>query len=118
MNTFVGMAIDVETRTPRVSNVTAGLSGPAIKPLAVRMVHQAYGAVKIPIMGIGGIATTEDALEFIIAGARAIQVGTANFYAPETPLKIVEGLRAYSIRHRTHLSELTGSLRLPGGVPA
>ncbi|MGH9450233.1 MAG: dihydroorotate dehydrogenase [Terriglobia bacterium] len=114
VNTFVGMAIDVETRTPRISNVTAGLSGPAIKPLAVRMVHQAYGAVKIPIIGIGGIASTDDALEFILAGARAIQVGTANFYAPETSVKIVQGLRAYCARHRAHLSDLIGALRLPG----
>lgn len=113
VNTFVGMAIDVETRTPRVSNVTAGLSGPAIKPLAVRMVYQAYRAVKIPIIGIGGIATAEDALEFILAGARAIQVGTANFYAPETPLKIVDGLRDYCLQHRVHLSDLIGALRLP-----
>lgn len=110
VNTFVGMAIDVETRTPRVSNVTAGLSGPAIKPVAVRMVYQAYQAVKIPIIGIGGIASAEDALEFILAGARAIQVGTANFYAPETPLKIVEGLRAYCARHSVHLNDLIGSL--------
>ncbi|MGH9398680.1 MAG: dihydroorotate dehydrogenase [Terriglobia bacterium] len=114
VNTFVGMAIDVETRTPRISNVTAGLSGPAIKPLAVRMVHQAYGAVKIPIIGIGGIASTEDALEFILAGARAIQVGTANFYAPDTAIKIAEGLRAYCARHRVHLTDLIGALRLPG----
>ncbi|MGH9771762.1 MAG: dihydroorotate dehydrogenase [Candidatus Acidiferrales bacterium] len=114
VNTFVGMAIDVETRTPRISNVTAGLSGPAIKPLAVRMVHQAYGAVKIPIIGIGGIASTDDALEFILAGARAVQVGTANFYAPETSIKIVQGLRAYCARHRVHLTDLIGALRLPG----
>ncbi|HEV2417090.1 MAG TPA: dihydroorotate dehydrogenase [Terriglobia bacterium] len=116
VNTFVGMAIDVETRTPRVSNVTAGLSGPAIKPVAVRMVYQAHQAVKIPIIGIGGIASTEDALEFILAGACAIQVGTANFYAPETPLKIVEGLRAYCARHRVHLNGLIGSLRVSKAV--
>lgn len=114
VNTFVGMAIDVETRTPRVSNITAGLSGPAIKPVAVRMVYQAYQAVKIPIIGIGGIASAEDALEFILAGAHAVQVGTANFYAPETPLKIIEGLRAYCARHRVHLSDLVGALRVPG----
>lgn len=114
VNTFVGMAIDVETRTPRVSNITAGLSGPAIKPVAVRMVYQAYQAVKIPIIGIGGIASAEDALEFILAGARAVQVGTANFYAPETPLKIVEGLREYCARHRVHLGDLVGALRVPG----
>lgn len=113
VNTFVGMAIDVETRTPRVSNITAGLSGPAIKPVALRMVYQAARAVQIPIVGIGGIASAEDALEFIIAGARAVQVGTANFYAPETALRIVEGLYNYCQRHGTHLSELIGSVRIP-----
>ncbi|MGH9470931.1 MAG: dihydroorotate dehydrogenase [Terriglobia bacterium] len=113
VNTFVGMAIDVETRTPRVSNVTAGLSGPAIKPVALRMVFQAARAVKIPVVGIGGIASTEDALEFIIAGASAVQVGTANFYAPETPVKIAEGLRVFCQNHRAHISDVTGSLRVP-----
>lgn len=113
VNTFVGMAIDVEARAPRISNVTAGLSGPAIKPLAVRMVHQVYEAVKIPIIGIGGIASAADALEFILAGARAIQVGTANFYAPDTSIRVIEGLRDYCARHRVHLADLIGSLRLP-----
>jgi len=113
VNTFVGMAIDVETRTPRVSNVTAGLSGPAIKPVAVRMVYQTYGAVKIPIIGMGGIATAEDALEFIIAGAQAVQVGTANFYAPDTALRIAEGIREYCRRHQVHLTKLVGSIKLP-----
>jgi dihydroorotate dehydrogenase (NAD+) catalytic subunit len=110
VNTFVGMAIDIETRTPRISNVTAGLSGPGIKPVAVRMVYQAARAVKIPIIGIGGIASTEDALEFIIAGARAIQVGTANFYDPGTSIRIVNGIRDYCQRHQLHLSDLVGSL--------
>ena len=113
VNTFVGMAINVETRTPRLSNVTGGLSGPAIKPVAVRMVYQVFKAVKIPIVGIGGIATAEDALEFIIAGARAVQVGTANFYAPETSLRIVDGIRAYCQRKGLHLCEVIGSLQLP-----
>ncbi|HLI30341.1 MAG TPA: dihydroorotate dehydrogenase [Terriglobia bacterium] len=117
VNTFVGMAIDVETRTPRISNITAGLSGPAIKPVALRMVYQTYHAVKIPVIGIGGIATADDALEFIIAGARAVQVGTANFYAPETAVQVVEGIRAYCQRHRVHLSDLVGSLRLPQNQP-
>lgn len=112
VNTFVGMAIDVETRLPRISNVTAGLSGPAIKPIAVRMVYQASRAVQIPVIGIGGIASTEDALEFILAGACAVQVGTANFYAPETSLRIVDGLRAYCARHRFHFKELVGALRV------
>lgn len=113
VNTFVGMSIDVHTRTPRLSNITGGLSGPAIKPVAVRMVYQASKAVKIPIVGIGGIASTEDALEFLIAGARAVQIGTANFYAPETALKIVNGLRTYCQDHDIRLSDLVGSLRLP-----
>lgn len=115
VNTFVGMAIDVETRTPRISNVTAGLSGPAIKPVALRMVFQVARAVKIPVIGIGGIATAEDALEYLIAGACAVQVGTANFYAPETAPRIVQGIRDYCRRNRLHLSDLIGSLRLPEG---
>ena len=112
VNTFVGMAIDVETRRPRISNVTAGLSGPAIKPVALRMVYQAARAVKIPIIGIGGIAGAEDALEFIIAGARAVQVGTANFYDPGTSLRIVNGIRDYCRRQRLDLADLVGSLRI------
>jgi dihydroorotate dehydrogenase (NAD+) catalytic subunit len=113
VNTFVGMSIDVETRAPRISNVTAGLSGPAIKPLAVRLVHQAAQAVTIPIIGIGGIATAADALEFLIAGARAVQVGTANFYAPDTALRVADGIAEYLRRHHLHLDGLVGSLRLP-----
>src|SRR6266542_1013212 len=99
VNTAVGMAIDVNTRRPRLANVTGGLSGPAIKPIAVRCVFQASRAVKIPLIGIGGIATTEDALEFIIAGASAIQVGTANFYDPAASMKIVDGLTEYCLRN-------------------
>lgn len=116
VNTFVGMAIDIEARTPRVSNITAGLSGPAIKPVALRMVYQVARAVKIPIIGIGGIATAEDALEFIIAGACAVQVGTANFYAPETSLRVVAGIRDYCRRKRVHLSDLIGSLKVSGNM--
>jgi len=112
VNTFVGMAIDVETRTPRISNVTAGLSGPGIKPVALRMVYQAARAVKIPIIGIGGIASSEDALEFIIAGACAVQVGTASFYDPGTSLRIVDGIRDYCRRKRLQLSDLVGSLKV------
>ena len=113
INTFIGMAIDIETCTPRISNVTAGLSGPAIKPLALRMVYQAARAVKIPVIGIGGIASAEDALEFIIAGARAVQVGTANLYDPGTSLRIVEGILDFCRRKRLHLSDLVGSLKVP-----
>jgi dihydroorotate dehydrogenase (NAD+) catalytic subunit len=114
VNTFVGMAIDVETRTPRVSNVTAGLSGPAIKPVALRMVYQVARAVKIPVIGIGGIASAEDALEFIIAGARAVQIGTANFYSPGTSLRVADGIRDYCRRKKLNLPELIGSLKIPG----
>jgi dihydroorotate dehydrogenase (NAD+) catalytic subunit len=120
VNTFVGMAIDAENRTPRISNVIAGLSGPAIKPLALRLVHQASRAVQIPIIGIGGIASPEDAIEFLIAGACAVQVGTANFYAPDTPIRVAEGIEDYCRRHRTHVDQLVGSLKLPeaGAAPA
>jgi len=113
VNTFVGMAIDAETRTPRISNVTAGLSGPAIKPLALRLVHQAARAVRIPIIGIGGIASAEDAIEFLIAGARAVQVGTANFYAPDTALQVADGIADYCSRKHINLDQLVGSLKLP-----
>lgn len=113
VNTFVGMAIDIETRSPRISNITAGLSGPGIKPVALRMVYQAARAVKIPIIGIGGIASPEDALEFIIAGARAVQVGTANFYDPGTSLRIVDGISNYCRRKHLRLSDLSGSLTIP-----
>ncbi|MBI1983630.1 MAG: dihydroorotate dehydrogenase [Acidobacteria bacterium] len=113
VNTFVGMAIDVETRTPRISNVTAGLSGPAIKPVALRMVYQVARAVQIPIVGMGGIAAPQDALEFLIAGAQAVQVGTANFYAPETSLRIVQGIRDYCQAKQFHLVDLVGSLKVP-----
>lgn len=118
VNTFVGMAIDVEAQAPRISNLTAGLSGPAIKPVAVRMVYQTYQAVKIPIIGIGGIASAEDALEFILAGACAVQVGTANFYAPETPLRVAEGIREYCRRKSLHLSQLVGKIHISSAPEA
>lgn len=95
INTLLGMAIDVHTRKPRLANVVGGLSGPAIKPVAVRMVWQVAQAVSIPVIGIGGITTTEDALEFLIAGATAVQVGTANFYQPTATEKIIDGLEQY-----------------------
>src|SRR6187455_2935367 len=100
VNTFLAMAIDVETRRPKLSNVMGGLSGPAIRPIAVRMVWECRQAVKIPIIGMGGIATTADALEFIIAGASAVQVGTTNFVDPFIWDKLVDGLRDYMGRHR------------------
>lgn len=113
INTAVGMAIDIHTRKPRIANVTGGLSGPAIKPIAVRCVFQAFRAVKIPLIGIGGIATVEDALEFIIAGASAVQVGTANFYDPSASIKIAAGLAAYCEQHSlANIGELVGTVRL------
>ena len=111
INTLAAMSIDIETRRPKLGNVTGGLSGPAIKPVALRMVYQAARAVKIPIIGIGGIAGPDDALEFIIAGALAVQVGTANFYDPGTSPRIVDGIRDYCRRKRLHLADLVGSLR-------
>lgn len=113
VNTFLAMAIDPETRTPRLSNVLGGLSGPAIRPIAVRMVWECFQAVKLPIIGMGGIATIGDALEFIIAGASAVQVGTANFVDPFIWTKLISGLDEYMTRHRVaDVSDLVGSLRI------
>jgi dihydroorotate dehydrogenase (NAD+) catalytic subunit len=111
VNTFLAMSIDVETRRPRLSNIVGGLSGPAIRPIAVRMVHECRRVVKIPLIGMGGIATTSDALEFIIAGATAVQVGTANFADPFIWSKLLDGLTDYMRRHQiARLSDLVGTL--------
>jgi dihydroorotate dehydrogenase (NAD+) catalytic subunit len=119
VNTFLAMAIDVETRQPRLSNVVGGLSGPAIRPIAVRMVYECHQAVTLPILGMGGIATIEDALEFIIAGATAVQVGTANFADPFIWPKLLAGLDDYLTRHRlAGVSDLIGRLELPAREPA
>ncbi|MBI5682626.1 MAG: dihydroorotate dehydrogenase [Deltaproteobacteria bacterium] len=99
INTITGMAIDVEKRKPKLANITGGLSGPAIRPIAVRMVWEAAKVVKIPIIGIGGIMTANDALEFIIAGASAVQVGTANFIEPDAAIKIIEGINGYLVKY-------------------
>lgn len=113
INTAVGMSIDIHTRKPRLANITGGLSGLAIKPIAVRCVFQAHRAVKIPIIGIGGIATAEDALEFIIAGASVIQVGTANFYDPSASMKIIDGLANYCrTYHIENISALVGTVEV------
>ena len=113
VNTFVGMAIDVEKRRPRLRYVTGGLSGPAIKPVALRMVWETCQAVKIPVIGVGGIAGTEDALEFLLAGARAFQVGTANFYNPSASQQIALGLEEYCRAHCVEdVNELVGALRV------
>jgi dihydroorotate dehydrogenase (NAD+) catalytic subunit len=111
VNTFVAMAIDANTRKPRISNITAGLSGPAIKPIALRMVYEAAHAVDIPVIGLGGIATAEDVIEFMLAGAAAVQVGTANYWDPCATEKIVEGVRAWCIEHRVErITDLIGAL--------
>ena len=103
VNTFLAMVIDVETRAPKISNVVGGLSGPAIRPIAVRMVHECRQMVKIPIIGMGGITDARDALEFMIAGADAVQVGTANFVDPFVWSKILDGLTDYASRHQVGL---------------
>ena len=114
VNTFLAMAIDVETRRPLLSNVMGGLSGPAIRPIAVRMVYECARKVKIPVIGIGGIATARDVLEFLIAGATAVQVGTASFVDPFIWPKLLDGLRDYMDRHRlARLADVIGTLR-PG----
>jgi len=111
VNTFLAMAIDVETRRPKLSNIVGGLSGPAIRPIAVRMVYECRRAVKIPVIGIGGIATAEDVLEFLIAGATAVQVGTANFQDPFIWSKLEDGLRQYMRRHGVaRATDLVGTL--------
>ena len=99
INTLLGMAIDIERRRPCMANITGGLSGPAVKPVAVRMVWQVAHAVKIPVVGLGGICTAEDAIEFLMAGATAIEVGTANFIDPAVSLKVVRGIDKYLERH-------------------
>jgi len=110
INTLMGMSIDIENRKSKIGNITGGLSGPAIKPIAVRMVWQVAKAVKIPVIGLGGIMTAEDAIEFFIAGASAVQVGTANFVDNNSPLKIVKGIENYLTANKTTLKELISSL--------
>ena len=120
VNTFVGLSVDIETAKPRISNVTGGLSGPAIKPLAVWLVFQAVRAVQIPVIGIGGIATAEDALEYLIVGAQAVQIGTANFYDPHVSENVICGLRNFCEAKRVHLRGLIGTIDASGnfsGIP-
>lgn len=112
INTITAMAVDVKTRRPKLANITGGLSGPAIKPIALRMVWNAAQAVRIPVIGVGGIIDASDALEFFIVGARAIQVGTANFVNPRASVEIVEGLDAYLAENNiSDISQVIGSLR-------
>jgi len=113
INTLLGMAIDSETRKPLLSTVTGGLSGPAVKPVALRMVWQVAQAVKIPVVGMGGIMTAADAIEFLLAGAAAIQIGTANFIDPTAPVKVLEGIEAYMLRHKINrVTDLIGALEI------
>src|SRR5881396_970671 len=111
VNTFLAMVIDVETRRPKISNIVGGLSGPAIRPIAVRMVYECRQAVTIPIIGMGGIADARDAIEFMIAGATAVQVGTANFVDPFIWSKLLDGIRDYMTRHTVaRVSDLIGTI--------
>jgi dihydroorotate dehydrogenase (NAD+) catalytic subunit len=112
VNTFVAMAIDAETRRPRISNVVGGLSGPAIKPIALRMVYEAAHSVSIPVIGIGGISTAVDAVEFMLAGAAAVEVGTASFWDPCATEKIVDALEGWCLEHRVEkITDLIGAIK-------
>jgi dihydroorotate dehydrogenase (NAD+) catalytic subunit len=111
VNTFLAMAIDVHTRRPKLTNIVGGLSGPAIRPIAVRMVYECRRAIKIPIVGMGGIATSDDVLEFMIAGANAVQVGTMNFVDPFIWAKLMDGIRAYMTAHKiVRLQDVVGTV--------
>ena len=110
VNTFLAMAIDVETRRPKISNVLGGLSGPAIRPIAVRMVWESYQLVKIPVIGMGGITDARDVLEFMLAGSTAVQIGTQNFVDPFVWTKVLDSLKDYMTRHNVaRLSDLIGA---------
>ena len=113
VNTFVAMAIDAETRKPRIANITAGLSGPAIKPIALRMVYEAAHAVSIPVIGIGGITTATDVVEYMLAGATAVEIGTASFWDPVATENIVQTVTNWCIEHRIEkITELIGGLQV------
>ncbi|MDH3545284.1 MAG: dihydroorotate dehydrogenase [Desulfuromonadales bacterium] len=113
INTITGMSVDVNTRKPRIANMTGGLSGPAIRPVAVRMVHQVVQTVSVPVIGIGGIVKAMDALEFLIVGAKAVQVGTANFVDPTAMISIIEGIEEFLVEEGIDdIHDLIGSLRL------
>ena len=111
INTLLGMAIDIHRKKPRLANVMGGLSGPAIRPVALRMVYQVAQAVKIPLIGMGGIMNAEDAVSFLLAGASAVAIGTANFVDPMTPLKVIQGIRDYMIQYgMASMQDLVGAL--------
>ena len=112
INTLTGMSIDLKTRSPHLKNITGGLSGPAIKPVALRMVWQVIQKISIPVIGIGGIMTAEDALEFLILGAKAVQIGTANFVNPHATLNVIEGIKNYLIDHKIRdINDIIGTFR-------
>ena len=114
VNTFLAMVLDVETRRPKITNGMGGLSGPAIRPIAVRMVYECRQAVKIPVIGMGGIVEAHDALEFMIAGATAVQIGTANFFDPLVWGKVLDGIRSYMERHQiARITDLVGTVNEP-----
>jgi dihydroorotate dehydrogenase (NAD+) catalytic subunit len=111
-NSFPAMAINIQTRKPKLANITGGLTGPAIKPIAIKLVWEAAKAVKIPIIGMGGIQNADDAIEFLMAGATAVAVGTANFYEPQTPLQVIAGIREFMERKNiSNVRNITGSIR-------
>ena len=113
-NTFLAMSIDAETRRPRLSNITGGLSGPAIKPIALRMVYEAARAVTIPILGMGGIVTAEDAVEFLLAGATAVQIGTASYADPRAVERLANEFESWCRSHQVErVASLTGALEIP-----
>jgi dihydroorotate dehydrogenase (NAD+) catalytic subunit len=113
INTLTGMAVDIDNRKPRLANVSGGLSGPAIKPVALHMVYQVFKTLNIPVIGVGGLMDYRDALEFIISGARAVQVGTANFVNPRASLEILEGIRDYCIEKSIgRIEDITGTLQI------
>ena len=112
-NTFLGMAIDVEKRRPMLSTITGGLSGPCIRPIAVRMVWQVARAVKVPVVGLGGIMNGRDAIEFLLAGASAVQIGTANFVDPQVTIKTIDFIEDYLKRHHfSAVSQLIGAMEV------
>jgi dihydroorotate dehydrogenase (NAD+) catalytic subunit len=118
INTITGMAVDLETRRPKLANITGGLSGPAIKPIALRMVWQVVQATKIPVIGIGGIMTPEDALEFLIAGAAAVQVGTANFVKPDATIDIIDGIEMFLAQNKIdRVADIIGTLETKDQQP-
>lgn len=113
INTLLGMSINIDTRRPNLANNTGGLSGPAVKPVAVRMVYQVANAVNIPVLGMGGIVTGEDAVEFMIAGANAVSIGCGNFISPDVSIKAVEGIENYMVKHKIDdINSIVGTVQL------